>query len=289
MPPKPTNFPGFTAIGERIFVREGEEAADGASPPANHPRAIILFSWGDANPKHVAKFTDAYRKFFPHAKQIAILSPIFKVIVESVETRRRGMKPVIDAAYPPEVLGTATEDAVLVQSMSNAGAITYSAALDAYRERHGKSMPHRLTVWDSTPGDPMMTWATLKRWSNATAMGLAPLVPLPYIVTQLLAGLVLALLRAYQLAIGWVPAPVFAGNTVRDENFVAIHTRHLFLYGRDDRIIAAHEIEANIAASRAKGYVDDVVRFEGSDHVAHMRMFPEKYWGEVLASWKKAQ
>ncbi|KAL0941379.1 paxu protein [Colletotrichum truncatum] len=287
MSPKPMPFPGFTALNDQIFVRDGEELAEGATRPTDHPRVVIIYSWGDAIPKHVVKYTDGYRKLYPHAKQIAILSPILKAITQSVEQRADSMRLVIDAAYPPESVGAPDEDAVLSHGMSNTGAINYASALKAYHDKYNKPMPHRLAVWDSTPGSPYMTWETLKRWANAAAMAVAPFVPLPYVVTQTIVGFLLAVHRGYQLMVGSEPAPVFSSKVANDTEFVPETLRRLYLYSKDDRIIAYHEVEENIAIAQEKGFMHNAVTFEGSDHVGHMRMFPERYWGAIQASWKE--
>ncbi|KAF9878806.1 paxu protein [Colletotrichum karsti] len=284
--PKAIPFPGFTALNDQIFIRDGEELAEGTTRPSDHPRVVIIYGWGDAVPKHVAKYTDGYSKLYPHARQVVILSPIAKAMTESIQTRADGMKLVVDATYPPSSIGTPDEDAVLVHAMSNTGGINYASTLKNYRQRYNKPMPQRLGVFDSTPGTPYMTWETLKRWSNAAAMAVAPYVPLPYVVTQTFVGFLLALNRGYQLAIGWEPAPVFSCNAVNDESFVPKTMRRLYFYGKDDVIIHPEEIEENIATSEKKGYVHDAILFEGSGHCGHMRMFPERYWGAIQESWK---
>ncbi|KAJ5000710.1 hypothetical protein K4K48_002291 [Colletotrichum sp. SAR 10_66] len=286
MAPKTAPFPGFTAINDQVFVRDGEELAEGTTRPSGHPRVVIIFSWGDAVPKHVVKYIEGYSKLYPHAKQIAVLSPIVKAISESLDQRAASMAPVVEAAYPPEVLGTPDEDAVLTHGMSNTGAINYASALKAYRDRYSKPMPHRLTVWDSTPGSPYMTWETLKRWANAAAMAVAPFVPLPYIVTQTIVGFLLAVHRGYQLATGSEPAPVFSMKACNDITYVPKNLRRLYFYGKSDRIISYTEIEENIALGEKAGFEHKAVVFEDSDHVGHMRMHPEKYWASIQESWK---
>lgn len=287
MAPKQPSFPGFTALTDQVFVREGEDLAPGTSPSPDHPRVVIVFGWGDASPKHVVKYTDGYRKLFPHARQIAVLSSIRRGMLEDVQQRAAGMRPVVEAAYPPDVRGAADEDAVLIQTMSNMGGINFASTMEAYRQIHDAPMPQRLVVYDSTPGSPFMTWETLGRWSDATAMGLAPYVPLPYVVTKVIAGVLLAAVRGVQNIMGWEPAPIFSNRAMTDERYVTRNVRKLYYYGPDDLIIHHSEIEENIARVAKAGYKLDTVVFEGSGHVGHMRVHPDKYWGGIAATWKE--
>ncbi|KAF6831221.1 paxu protein [Colletotrichum plurivorum] len=287
MAPKGPSFPGFTTLTDQVFVREGEPLSTGASPSPSHPRVVIVFGWGDAAPKHVVKYTDGYRLLYPHAKQIAVLSSIRRGMLEDVQQRAAGMRPVIEAAYPPEVRGRPDEDAVLVQTMSNMGGINFASTMEAYRKKYDGPMPQRLVVYDSTPGSPFMTWETLVRWSDATAMGLAAYVPLPYVVTKVIAGMLLAAVRGVQNVMGWEPAPIFSNRAMTDERYVPRSVRKLYYYGPDDRIIHFSEIEENIANVAKAGYKLETVVFEGSGHVGHMRLHPDKYWGGIASAWKE--
>ncbi|KAM0401214.1 hypothetical protein ACHAQC_001895 [Fusarium culmorum] len=95
------NFPGFKSLSKRVFVREGEDF--GAKQPIpGHPHAVVVYGWGDAPPKHVSKFTDGYRQLYPHAKQIAVLSPIGQGFFDHVSKRTEDMMPVVNELFPQD-------------------------------------------------------------------------------------------------------------------------------------------------------------------------------------------
>ncbi|KXH36440.1 hypothetical protein CSIM01_04955 [Colletotrichum simmondsii] len=289
MAPKSDPFPGFTAITDQIFYREGEPVTEGTQPSADHPRVVIIYSWGDAVPKHVSKYADGFRTLFPHAKQIAVLSPIVKAMREDLQTRSNNMKPIIEAAYPSATSGTPdpNEDAVLMHVMSNTGGINYAGTLHAYQERFGRPMPHRLSSYDSTPGSVIMTWNNLKRWSLAMTLGTAGWFPWPFVVTQCIMGVFLLLNHSFEHLTGRESAPVFSVAAIGDTKYVSKGSRKLYLYSKEDPLIGWEDIEENMAESKGKGYAYDAVRFEGSGHVGHMRMHPDQYWNAIASAWKE--
>ncbi|GKT44720.1 uncharacterized protein ColSpa_04901 [Colletotrichum spaethianum] len=288
MAAKPERFPGFKTVTDQIFVREGEELADGAQPSPDHPRVVIVYSWGDAVPKHVTKYTDGFRKLFPHARQIAVLGPILKAMRQDLATRADNMRPIIDLAYPEADSATTTpnEDAVLLHVMSNTGGINYAGTLYAYQQKYGRPMPHRLSTYDSTPGSVVLTKDNLKRWSLAMALGTANWFPWPFVVTQCIMAIFLLFNQTYEYLVGRESAPVFSVKAIGDPKYVSKGSRKLFLYSKEDPLIGWEDIEQNMAESKAKGYAYNAVIFEGSGHVEHMRMFPDQYWGAIAAAWK---
>ncbi|EFQ31562.1 hypothetical protein CGRA01v4_01486 [Colletotrichum graminicola] len=287
MAAKPDRFPDFQTVTDQIFVREGEEVADGANPPPGHPRVVVIYGWGDALPKHVAKYTDGFRNLFPHARQIAVLAPIVKAMREDLETRAANMRHVVDLAYPEADSDTARpdEDAVLLHVMSNTGGINYAGSLYAYQQRYGRPMPHRLSSYDSTPGSVILTIDNLKRWSLAMALGTAGWFPWPFAVTQFIMAIFLLLNHAYEHLIGRESAPVFSVKAIADPKYVSKRSRKLFLYSKEDRLIGYEDIEQNMAESKAKGYAYNAALFDGTGHVGHMRVFPDKYWGAIAEAW----
>ncbi|KAK7429871.1 hypothetical protein QQZ08_003490 [Neonectria magnoliae] len=282
-------FPGFTAVSEQVFVRDGEDL-DGEPLSPKQPRVVIIYAWGDAIPKHLAKYADGFRKLFPHAKQIAVLAPIFQAMRLNLDQRTEKMVPVVKAAFPPEYQdGTdPNKDSVLVHVMSNTGGINYAATLNAYKQQFNRPLPHRLSILDSTPGSVVMTKANLQRWSYAMALGTAGWFPWPFVVTQCIWGVFLLVNRAIEHIVGREPAPLFSVRAMVNEELKHKTVKKLFLYSKEDQLILWSDIETNIAESRESGYNADGVLFDGSGHVGHMRAHPEKYWRAIKDAWDES-
>ncbi|KAK7423086.1 hypothetical protein QQZ08_009253 [Neonectria magnoliae] len=243
-------FPGFAAVSDQVFVRDGEDL-NGKPLPPKQPRVVIIYAWGDAIPKHLAKYADGFRELFPHAKQIAVLSPIFQTMRLNLDQRTEKMLPVVKAAFPPASQDSTDpdEDSVLVHVMSNTGGINYAATLNAYKQYLNRPLPHRLSILDSTPGSVVLTRENLQRWSYAMALGTAGWFPWPFIVTQCIWGVFLCANRFIEHIIGRESAPLFSVRAMVNEELKQKTVKTLFLYSKEDQLISWSDIETNIADS----------------------------------------
>ncbi|UNI18176.1 hypothetical protein JDV02_004460 [Purpureocillium takamizusanense] len=309
---------GFTALSDQVFVRDAttSTASTTSDGSDDDPTTVIIYGWGDGLPKHVAKYADGYRELFPAARQVVVLSPIARAMFSDLRQRAEHMEPVVKAVFggddDDEGTGTTSNKTegnssssnstraprVLVHTMSNTGAVNYAATLHAYREAQQQQlrnnsttptpMPHDLLIMDSTPGSTEMSAANVSRWSRAMAIGTAAWFPWPRAATQAIWAAVLCLNALYAAVIGRESAGAWSRRAVNDGAYEAPAARKLYLYSREDDLIAWEDVEAHAAEARERGWEPDVELFEGSGHVGHMRRHPRQYWGAIRASWEKA-
>ncbi|KAJ9160714.1 DUF829-domain-containing protein [Coniochaeta hoffmannii] len=278
-------FADYEAINSQIYVRPSDSPS---SIPASSPTIIVLYCWGDSNPKHVAKYAAGYRALYPLARMVVVFGPILRAITQTLPQRAATMAPAIDAIFG----GTGDDPAaharerVMVIAMSNTGGINAASTLHAYKERFGKPMPYHLMVCDSCPGSHSFR-RNFAPWSRAMALGTAGFFPWPFVVTQ---GLAMVFLAAVH-GLGWVTgnqsAAEFSVNGVNDESLSVKSAGKLYLYSKEDDIISWVDIEEQAADARSKGYDVACEVFEGSPHVGHMRLHPEQYWGVIERRWRE--
>lgn len=289
---------GFKKLSDQVYVRNGHPSAQ----DPNHPSTIVIYGWGDANPRHLAKYVDGYDKLFPHARVVLIFSPILKALYQTLEARSRTMLPVIEAVYP-EALGnnkhniprSSGDERVLLHVMSNTGGMNCAATMNAYttattakQTGGGPSVfPHDMLVCDSTPGSTHFL-PNVGPWSRAMALGAARWLPWPFAVTQVLAALFLACLHGLGWLIGATSAAEFSTRAVNDPSLSDASAKRLYLYSKEDDIIHWEDIEKHAAEARQKGWSVSAEMFEGTPHVGHMRAHPRQYWGVIGASWAEA-
>ncbi|KAF5024266.1 hypothetical protein F66182_3659 [Fusarium sp. NRRL 66182] len=272
-------LPGFTALSSKILV--GEEPIE--QPPADHPKAIVIYGWGDGLAKHVGKYAEGYRVLFPHSKQIMILSPISDAMFTGLEQRTQAMHGVLDNLQ--ELLDD-KKAPILIHAMSNTGAISYATTLKAFLEKHDRQFPHQLLVLDSTPGNPFLSWERLGNWSRAMSLGTAKFFPWPFVVTQSIWAVFLVLDVAFKWLTGGEPSGAFALRVVDDQTYETTDSKRLYLYSKEDDLISYKDIEGYVAESQERGYETRTELFEGSGHVGHMRQHPEQYWKAIQDAWK---
>ncbi|KAK3498946.1 uncharacterized protein B0T23DRAFT_306137 [Neurospora hispaniola] len=260
----------------------------------SNPTTILLYGWGDARPKHLAKYVDGYRALFPAAKLVVVLCPILRCLYQTLEARSKAMTPVISACFGSSRESAAdhkslTQNRILVQVMSNTGGMYFAATLNAHRQRFGQCFPHHMLVLDSTPGSTSFL-QNAGPWSRAMALGASGYLPgcVPFIVTQAMACMFLAALHGFGWLIGASSAAAYSVAAVNNEELCAREARRLYVYSKEDDIIYWEDIESHAAQARQRGYQVDMDMFEGTPHVGHMRMHPEQYWRAVAKTWREA-
>jgi hypothetical protein len=282
---------GFKKLSNQVYVQEGSPSSQDPS----HPSTIIIYGWGDARPRHVAKYVDGYRQLFPHSRVVLIFSPILKALYQTLESRSRTMVPVIEAVYPEALTKdptttppTPSNEKVLLHVMSNTGGMNCAATMNAYRNHtSGSIFPHNMLVCDSTPGSTHFL-PNVGPWSRALALGASRFLPWPFVITQALAALFLGCLHGFGWLIGATSAAEFSTGAVNDAALSDSSAKRLYLYSKEDDIIHWKDIEGHAADARQKGWSVTADLFEGTPHVGHMRAHPEQYWGAIASAWKEA-
>ncbi|KAM4063106.1 PaxU [Hirsutella rhossiliensis] len=277
MAAKSPAIPGFSALSDQVFVRPGSVDV---KPSTSDPDTVIIYGWGDGQGRHVAKYADGYRRLFPHAKQVVVLSPIIKGMFSDLRQRSEYMVPVVEAM--------GDEDSALVHAMSNTGAANYAATLHAYRLRNNEALPHQLLIMDSTPGSTDLTPSNVMRWSRAMAMGTASWFPWPTAVTQAIWGVFLCVHSLYWWMLGRESAGAWSRRAVNDERYEAKGARKLYMYSKEDELISWEDIERHAAETKERGWEAEAELFQGSGHVGHMRQSPAQYWTAIGRAWRRA-
>ncbi|KAK6088166.1 PaxU protein [Seiridium cupressi] len=277
---KTQGFPGFTKLSNTVYLRPAVTSDATASNPT-YPTTILMYAWGDALPKHLNKYVLGYLLLYPNAQIVMVLGPMVKMFWQSLEQRSSNMEIAIRAL-------AGADERVLVHAMSNTGGVNYAATLHAYRRLNpGKTLPHILCVFDSTPGSTSVR-TNLGPWSRAMAIGAASWFPGPMAVPRFLAVLFLLAIHSIAYIRGIPSAAVFSTKAINDPEFESSKARRTYLYGTHDDIIQWEALEQHAAQAKEKGFQTDLERFEGTSHVGHMKADPERYWGAIKDSWVEA-
>ncbi|KAK5655629.1 hypothetical protein OQA88_5560 [Cercophora sp. LCS_1] len=271
---------GFTPLSDQVYVQDGPQ---GDADPS-HPSTVIIYGWGDALPKHLAKYVEGYRTLFPHARMVLIFSPILRALYTSLAARTSSMKPVIEAVFGKDGEKGRPRGKILAHVASNTGGINYAATLNAHLEQYQAILPHDMLVLDSTPGST--EWApNINRWSRALAIGAASYLPWPFVVTQSIAYAFLSITHFSNWVFGVVSPADFSVAAANDTKYISTSVRRLYLYSKEDDIIFWKDIEHHAAQAVSKGFAVDMELFEGTPHCGHARKHPEQYWGAIAKTW----
>lgn len=117
------------------------------------PDIVMIFSWGSAAPKSIAKYLDAYRDLYPSTCIILVTASTLSAKFSSRTSSRLALRPVVkflqqaigndeESRSPPKVV------------LSNSGLVNFISVSEVYRQLSStnSTLPHVLLVLDSTSG-----------------------------------------------------------------------------------------------------------------------------------------
>ncbi|KFY25610.1 hypothetical protein V493_04553 [Pseudogymnoascus sp. VKM F-4281 (FW-2241)] len=275
----PVAFEGFRRLGLNSYLYEapksGDQFRDQVSPP--HPDVILFMSWLDAQPKHIAKYTEYYKTLFPNAGIILVTSSTKETIMRSKSNDTRFFSPVAAA-----IQALPSNTRILLHSFSNGGLSNTALITKEYNRRTSGPLPIQAQIFDSSPGYPRF-------WADIQAMRAG--MPKNFIIRNLATALVAA---AYVLMKGiwWMkgmehPIKTYCAMMNRQDLFPKKVPR-AYIYSREDSMVQWRDVENHMANAKGLGYDVRGELFEGSQHVSHMPKDSKRYWGIVQSVWKSS-
>lgn len=67
--------------------------------------------------------------------------------------------------------------------------------------------------------------------------------------------------------------------------WMGLHTPRLYLFSRKDKLIPWQDVTRHADTAKERGMDVHCELFEESEHVAHIRVEPERYWSSVQMVW----
>ncbi len=255
------------------------------------PKLIVLASWMGAREPHIAKYLIQYQALFPS-------SPILLLRAEPRHfLRPRGSArefapavPVVRSIFPELLEGGATSNddkqtappkrpEILIHAWSNGGA---SALLNLRRALGPTpvSLPPYTLVLDSTPGMFRYRAAYLAFTTGLTGMAKWLVAPLMHLVCVWYWFMHELVGRGRTGPLEGLRTALNDGASRRSE------VRRAYIYGERDRLVHWRDVEAHAAEAEARGFNVRTEKFDGGEHVAHVRVDPERYWRVAKQTWE---
>jgi len=299
----------LTKLSPCVYVYRPEPSITGTieeSPtpsPKPLPKLVLLATWMGARDPHIAKYLLQYRAFFP-------TTPILLVRSEPRHfTRPRGapreLAPallVLHSIFPELAAPSKTSSSssaatskanppqLLIHAWSNGGTnslhvlrlLLTSTTIATPSLDPRCDLPRYTLVLDSTPG-AFRYWAAFRTFTTG----------LSRVVYWLLAPLVHAIclhywLRHEILGRGKTGPLAAVRKGLNDERLLASgsEVRRTYVYSEGDKLVHWQDVEAHAAEAERKGFVVRREKFDGSEHVAHLRRDATRYWRVVKETWE---
>jgi len=131
-----------------LYTPPSYETATSASSLA--PTTILLCSWMNAVPKHIAYYANKYMTLYPHARIILVTINTVQFLFHPESKRRADIK----AAVTTLLAADQSTDRLLIHALSNGGNRRVYNISSVYRALTGKALPAKIWIVDSAGGIP---------------------------------------------------------------------------------------------------------------------------------------
>ncbi|MCJ1447790.1 MAG: hypothetical protein MMC23_008301 [Stictis urceolatum] len=293
------HLPTFQALTHNIYYHDPSdppESSDLSTPPSsplpaktpNPPALVILLTWGSAPPRALAKYALHYTTLYPNSRILVLTTSFSELFIQRLpQSLQSTVKPAVEVIQSTIELETSSGKGVLLHLFSNGGCFKLLRLSAAYSRITGSPLPISAVIFDSAPGI-----AQLSRSLRAFTYVL-PKQVLLYWLSYALILVYLAIWRTGALLRRVLVGSYRGDFTMRmyeglnDGKMLGTAPR-LYLYSEADRLVDARDVRRHAEGARDVGARVESEEFIGSGHVAHVQVFPERYWGRVVEFWDGA-
>lgn len=274
-----TVFPGMVQLDACVYFYHPitiRESNDGRTP-----QLIVLCTSMSARPAHITKYINGYQALYPHASILMLRSDPLDFVYrgrKAWEQRSESALAVVRSTCSSIVQGSTPR--VILHIFSNGGSLQAATLLRSYHKATGQTFPLHSTILDSCPGRATFNVAFRVLAMSMDAQPLyirQPVVALLYITFGLWWLTMIGLRMESPFETLWQGL-----NNMEQVN----EMKRVYMYSEVDDMVPWHDIEDHAAEARRFGFNVELEKFEGSGHVAHVRVgHGERYWRIVERSW----
>ena len=271
---------GFSKLSDiASFYRPSNSTA--APSDTSSPSLIVLCAWLSASYKHIAKYTDGYRRLFPNASILLIEARLPNMILGSDLT---AVGEFLDS-----YLNDASSDSsnnepfVVLHAFSNGGANNTTWLAERLLEQNSRLLFYSV-IFDSCPGQAELASAT-----RAITLSL----PNQYLLRTVGWYFVYALVFVYKVII----EAMGAENTIarirrvlNDPTIFSLATSRLYVYSEGDVLVDWRDVHNHAEDARKKGFTAiHEEKFSKAPHCALLNEDSSRYWDAVRAHILKSR
>ncbi|KAL4802755.1 hypothetical protein BDV18DRAFT_146509 [Aspergillus unguis] len=276
IPENADQLAAFTKLSSCIYVQEPESSIS----TGDHPQTIVIATWMNAFSRSISKYVAGYRQLAPQTRIILIRTSSSEFVFRP--TKRAQYARLAPAVKALQALGT--EEPVFIHMFSNGGVFAVTHLLEAYQQATGHSLRVSSTVIDSAPGTATLS-ATIKAFSYILPKSWLPrlfgkLLICAYLTSVFVFGKVFGKLFGVRNAVDVARKAINDGRMMRGLDKLT-YPRRCYIYSDTDELVDYKDIETHASDAESKGFIVRREKFVGSEHVAHMRADPQRYWNTV--------
>jgi len=261
-----------------VYISEPEKSGSHLDVKTSRaPDLILLNTWLNAQPKHIAKYALVYRTLYPLSTIILATSTWHNWAYRSNAAQNASLAPVVDY-----VLSLPPTAKILLHLFSNGGAWTATQIAFLYKQKTGKPLPLSKMIFDSSPGlgsysrttsaftISLPTWKQNPIWRGISLVWIH--------VGMSIATIIGILLRKEETSLR-------LRRRLNDKTMFNGAAERLYIYGDKDTLVPPEDVESHAVWSKAEGWKVTQERFVDGGHVTHVTVDPKRYWAAVEKHW----
>ncbi|KAH6848010.1 hypothetical protein B0I37DRAFT_155878 [Chaetomium sp. MPI-CAGE-AT-0009] len=310
----------MTKLSECVHIYRPEaptpasSATDASSPPKPVPKLIVLATWMGARDPHIAKYLVQYQALYPTAPILLLRSEPRHFLRPGGNQRDFApATPFVRNIFPDlgripgrdntddddnnNTKPTSPEPELLLHAWSNGGAasllhlrtaLALSASPSPSTPASATSttlatLPRYTLVLDSSPGRFRYRAGYLAFSAGLPRGWVARLFAAPFLHALCLGYW----LRHAVLGRGRTGPLAALARALNDGGARRAEVRRTYVYGPADRLVHWRDVEDHAEEAVRGGFADvRRERFEGGEHVAHVRVDAGRYWRVVRETWE---
>ncbi|KAL4741029.1 hypothetical protein BDV11DRAFT_79994 [Aspergillus similis] len=272
-----SDMASFKKLSSCIYVQEPDKSADNVG---DYSRTIVIAFWMNASSKSLAKYIVGYRQLAPRARIIFIRTSSAEFILRPTKRAQYArLAPAVEALQ-----ALSAESPVFIHMFSNGGVFAITHLLEAYQQATGHPLCISSTIIDSAPGTATLS-ATFKAFSFALPKTwilrlLSKVVLYAYLATMFALGKAVEKLSGVRDAVSVARQAINDGKMMRGSGTASL-PRRCYIYSDADELVDWKDVERHASDAESTGFIVHREKYTGSEHVAHMRADPERYWNTV--------
>ncbi|MCJ1448492.1 MAG: hypothetical protein MMC23_009009 [Stictis urceolatum] len=272
--PSPYGF-GFVELSPTVFYRTpSDKIKPSGASITKEPDLILLASWMDASPRHVAKYATGLQRIFPLARVLLITTSTLHFLVTPASQRLRDLEPALDI-----LKNLQPQEKVLLHAFSNGGVAATWLVAKTHRARTGQALPISKAIIDSAPGTQGYS-ASLAAFSMAL-----PKNPMARAIGSGFLRILLGVWFSYKYVSGGEMIVDTVRKGLNDAQLIPTKAVRLYVYSAADKLIPWQDVESHAKDAQAKGYRVQKVKYLESGHAAHLLHDEKRYWNAVTGLW----
>jgi hypothetical protein len=278
MAPEPVPGPltGFKRLNASTYIYEPPTTTTTSPSSSSGPDLILLPSWLDASPRHIAKYTRGYQTLYPTARILLLTTALTDVTLHTRAAEAARLAPTLSL-----LTSLPSHTGILLHSFSNGGAYTAHLLARLYLARTGHVLPISAQILDSSPGH-----GHYGRTATAMALSLPRSPAVLHYVSLVMLHLFLAVYYVAKTATGGLNKVQVMREGLLDVKFWDNGVPRCYVYSKEDKMVTWGDVVEHAGMAREKGWKRvSVEEFDGSAHCGHLLVDEGRYWGIVERVW----